>query len=228
MCKGPLLRLALRARAGYGFADWLVFDATVVRGLAYYTGTVFEAFDRGASLRCAPGTRCAQEGACSPFARPTDTRRLRAPAANPSAICGGGRYDRLLSSYGGEDAPCAGFGFGDAVIVELLAERGLLPKALAAPIDDVVAPLEEALRPAAARVAAALRAAGRRVDLVLEPKKRSWVLKRATSAAAARLVLLGGDEWARGAARVKLLDSREEADVPLQALLDGAADAPRR
>jgi ATP phosphoribosyltransferase regulatory subunit HisZ len=40
--------------AGYGYADWLVFDATVVRGLAYYTGTVFEAFDRGASLRCAP------------------------------------------------------------------------------------------------------------------------------------------------------------------------------
>ncbi|MCO5559065.1 hypothetical protein L7F22_012657 [Adiantum nelumboides] len=28
---------------GYGFADWLSFDASVVRGLAYYTGTVFEA-----------------------------------------------------------------------------------------------------------------------------------------------------------------------------------------
>ena len=38
----------------YGYADWLVFDATVVRGLSYYTGVVFEAFDRAASLRCAP------------------------------------------------------------------------------------------------------------------------------------------------------------------------------
>lgn len=27
---------------GYGYADWLSFDASVVRGLAYYTGTVFE------------------------------------------------------------------------------------------------------------------------------------------------------------------------------------------
>lgn len=27
---------------GYGIADWLRFDASVVRGLAYYTGTVFE------------------------------------------------------------------------------------------------------------------------------------------------------------------------------------------
>jgi len=27
---------------GYGIQDWLRFDASVVRGLAYYTGTVFE------------------------------------------------------------------------------------------------------------------------------------------------------------------------------------------
>ena len=43
------------------------------------------------------------------------------------AICGGGRYDRLLGTFGGEDLPCAGFGFGDAVIVELLKDKGLLP-----------------------------------------------------------------------------------------------------
>lgn len=35
------------------------------------------------------------------------------------AICGGGRYDRLLSTYGGNDTPACGFGFGDAVIVEV-------------------------------------------------------------------------------------------------------------
>lgn len=42
------------------------------------------------------------------------------------AICGGGRYDKLLGTFGGEDQPCAGFGFGDAVIVELLKDKGLL------------------------------------------------------------------------------------------------------
>ena len=56
-----------------------------VRGLAYYTGVVFEGFDRSGELR---------------------------------AIFGGGRYDKLLGSFGGEDLPAAGFGFGDAVIVE--------------------------------------------------------------------------------------------------------------
>ena len=48
---GCVAHLLQPLHLGYGFADWLVFDATVVRGLAYYTGVVFEAFDRGASLR---------------------------------------------------------------------------------------------------------------------------------------------------------------------------------
>ena len=43
------------------------------------------------------------------------------------AIFGGGRYDKLLATLGGESQPCAGFGFGDCVIQELLQEKGLLP-----------------------------------------------------------------------------------------------------
>lgn len=43
------------------------------------------------------------------------------------AIAGGGRYDHLLETFGGEHQPCAGFGFGDAVIMELLKDKQLLP-----------------------------------------------------------------------------------------------------
>ena len=49
----------------YGISDWVSFDASVVRGLAYYTGPVFEAHDRAGNLR---------------------------------AICGGGRYDKLIGT----------------------------------------------------------------------------------------------------------------------------------
>jgi ATP phosphoribosyltransferase regulatory subunit HisZ len=35
------------------------------------------------------------------------------------AVCGGGRYDNLLSTFGSEDIPACGFGFGDAVIAEV-------------------------------------------------------------------------------------------------------------
>eukprot|EP01062_Namystynia_karyoxenos_P023241 TRINITY_DN1894_c0_g1_i2.p1 TRINITY_DN1894_c0_g1~~TRINITY_DN1894_c0_g1_i2.p1 ORF type:complete len:601 (+),score=202.65 TRINITY_DN1894_c0_g1_i2:69-1805(+) len=39
----------------YGVRDWVVFDASVVRGLAYYTGVVFECFDREGRLRAICG-----------------------------------------------------------------------------------------------------------------------------------------------------------------------------
>jgi histidyl-tRNA synthetase len=179
------LRRLFDLAEAYGFADWLVFDASVVRGLAYYTGVVFEGFDRAGQLR---------------------------------AICGGGRYDRLLGTFGGEDQPCAGFGFGDAVVVELLKERGLLP-APRHEVDDLVVAMDAALQPAACGVAARLRAAGRSVDVALEGGKRmKWAFKQAERCGAARLVLLAPDEWARGAVRVKDLQSREEADVPVEDL----------
>lgn len=169
---------------GYGYADWLQFDASVVRGLAYYTGTVFEAFDRSGTLR---------------------------------AICGGGRYDRLLSTFGGQDLPMVGFGFGDAVIVELLKDRGLLPQPVHE-VQDVVFCFDPELRAAACTVAAKLRASGRRVDVVLENKKMKWAFKHAERVQAERLVLVGQREWANGCVRVKKLAEREEADVPVSDL----------
>ena len=63
----------------YGVADRVVFDASVVRGLAYYTGIVFEIFDRQRKFR---------------------------------AVCGGGRYDRLISDLGGPAVPGTGFAIG--------------------------------------------------------------------------------------------------------------------
>ncbi|CAM6090537.1 unnamed protein product [Calypogeia fissa] len=165
----------------YGYEGWLQFDASVVRGLAYYTGTVFEAFDRAGNLR---------------------------------AICGGGRYDQLLSTFGGSETPACGFGFGDAVIMELLKERGLIPK-LSQEVDDIVFPMEEQLRPQAAMVATRLRGSGRTVDLVLENKKMKWAFKHAERLQAKRLVLVGSMEWERGTVRVKDLASREESDLPI-------------
>ncbi|KAH7435439.1 hypothetical protein KP509_06G065200 [Ceratopteris richardii] len=173
---------------GYGFADWLVFDASVVRGLAYYTGTVFEGFDKEGKLR---------------------------------AICGGGRYDRLLSTFGGEDTPACGFGFGDAVIVELLKDRGLLPS-LQQEIDFIVFPLEEVLRPQAGLVTTKLREAGCVVELILESKKMKWAFKHAERLQAKQLVLLGSSEWERGCVRVKNLSSREEEDISIDELITKA------
>jgi histidyl-tRNA synthetase len=169
----------------HGIRDWLAFDPSIVRGLAYYTGLVFEGRDRAGTLR---------------------------------AICGGGRYDGLLSTYGGPPTPCAGFGFGDCVIQELLADKGLVP-ALAPSVDDLIVPLTDALRPAATALAARLRAAGRAVDLVLDGRRMKWVFKHAERVGAARLVIVGEREFADGNVTVKDLAARTEALVKADELV---------
>jgi len=163
----------------YGIADWVAFDASVVRGLAYYTGPVFEAHDRAGQLR---------------------------------AICGGGRYDRLLSSLGGNDMPATGFGFGDMVIMELLMDKGLVPD-LPSGNEDIVIAISEDLHSAAMLVASKLRASGRSVDLVLEDKRMKWAFRHAERTGAQRLVMVMPEEWAAGNVRIKDLESGEETDV---------------
>ena len=48
---GQDLKLFFDTVTAYGYGDWVSFDASVVRGLAYYTGIVFEGFDREGKLR---------------------------------------------------------------------------------------------------------------------------------------------------------------------------------
>ena len=130
------------------------------------------------------------------------------------AICGGGRYDRLLSSLGGNDMPATGFGFGDMVIMELLNEKGLVPD-LPSGNQDIVIAIDEDLRSAAMSVATKLRASGRLVDLVLEDKRMKWAFRHAERTGAQRLVMVMPDEWAAGNVRIKELESGEESDVAL-------------
>ena len=175
------LRRLLELLDAYGLADRVVFDASVVRGLAYYTGIVFEVFDARGKLR---------------------------------SICGGGRYDRLLQSLGGTAVPAVGFGFGDSVIMELLADRGRLPE-IPRRLDAVVYAFGEEERPAAIRLATRLREEGQSVELVLRPVRLRRALQDADRIGAARIYMVGSDELARGVAKVRDLASGEERDEPL-------------
>lgn len=170
-----------RLLEAYGVRDRVDFDASIVRGLAYYTGIVFEAYD--------------------------SERKLR-------AICGGGRYDHLLESLGGPPLPAAGFGLGDAVIGELLADKGLWPE-LPRGLDAFVFALGEAQRPAAIRLAGALRAGGASVELALGESRLKRALADADRAGARRFYLIGPDELARGEVTVRDLASGTQASEPL-------------
>jgi histidyl-tRNA synthetase len=175
--------LDLLARVGFG--DWAAFDVAIVRGLSYYTGTVFELRDRGANLR---------------------------------AICGGGRYDSLLSAFGGESVPAIGFGFGDVVILELLADLGLLPQPTQA-IDMAVIPFSEAEVPLALEIGQKLRRRGLTVDADFGLRKLKRALQRADEIGAKEALLLMPDELRRGEAVLRDMAKREERRVPLKDLL---------
>lgn len=174
----------------YDIQDWILFDASVVRGLAYYTGIVFEAFDRKGELR---------------------------------AIAGGGRYDKLLETFGGDPTSAVGFGFGDAVIVELLKERKVLPSFENTGTDTVVFAMSKDLYPAAVKAATALRLAGQSVDVVLEDKKLKWVFKHADRVGATFCVIVGASEYTNGEVSIKNLDVGSQELVAIADLQEWAA-----
>jgi histidyl-tRNA synthetase len=169
----------------YGIGEWVVFDASVIRGLAYYTGIVFEAFDRRGELR---------------------------------AIAGGGRYDKLLETFGGDPTPAAGFGFGDAVIVELLKDRNLLPSFDKQGVDTVVFAMSSDLYKVALEAAAILRETGQSVDVILDAKKPKWVFKHADRLGARFCLIVGTQEYENGNVSIKDLVKGEQSSVKLAEL----------
>lgn len=104
------------------------------------------------------------------------------------AICGGGRYDKLLSTYvhsfegNNSSIPAVGFGFGDAVIVELLRHKNLLPNFSQLKDIDILIGTTDSdsiLYDRSIKVASELREIGYHVDLMLQPKRFKSILQTA-------------------------------------------------
>ncbi|MFL5557454.1 MAG: histidine--tRNA ligase [Gemmatimonadaceae bacterium] len=180
------LREYLNFLDALGVGDWVDFDLSIVRGLAYYTGKVFELFDAKGELR---------------------------------AICGGGRYDDLLSTIGGVDLPALGFGMGDVVLTELLRSRNLLP-ATQLGTDYWVAADDESMLPDVMTVAGRLRAKSHSVEYALKSQSLARQLKTASSAGVRSVVLLRRDDYANGNVTVKTLSDGTERSVALDAFLN--------
>ena len=168
--------------AARGLRSFVKIDYRVIRGLAYYTGVVFEAFDAKDEFR---------------------------------AIAGGGRYDNLvkLISGGKVNLPALGFGMGDAVLRDLLKERGLLPK-FDTNVDVFVLIEDEALRAPSLKLIQDLRAAAFAVEYSLTPAKSDKQFKRAQELKAAFTAKVESESYVR----IRNLKSRDE-------IVAGFADA---
>jgi len=127
-----------------------------------------------------------------------------------NALLGGGRYDGLSEAIGGPKAPGIGFAMGeDRLVLTLMAQKELAPPQ----VDAYVAPLGEAMNPAALGLARELRRAGLRVEL----GEGGFRLKKSFDAAektARRIVILGEDELASGILTVKDFATGLQTKVP--------------
>ena len=182
---GELSRIA-DALTAFGVGeDRALFDPSVVRGLEYYTGAVFEA-ELLADIADETG----------------ETVRL-------GSIGGGGRYDDLVARFTGEAAPATGFSFGVSRLAAALAASG------AAREDDVRGPVvviafSESRMADYFGLAAELRAAGLAAEVYLGTGGMRAQMRYADRRLSPAAVILGDDEIARGEVTVKDLDLGRE------------------
>ncbi|MCX7996482.1 MAG: histidine--tRNA ligase [Patescibacteria group bacterium] len=156
------------------------FDVTIIRGLSYYTGPVweFEITDGGVG-----------------------------------SVGGGGRYDKLVGIYLGQDMPAAGGSFGIERIIELIKERNLLPTH-----DDrriLVTVSSRELLAHSLAIARLVRNAGFATTVYPEPARLDRQFKYADRKRFPYVLVSGEVEQKNGTVRIKNMTTGTEHTVPV-------------
>ena len=168
---------ALFAAAGYG-ADRIRYDSSVVRGLEYYTGPVFE---------------------CELLIPTTDEdgRPVRF-----GSVGGGGRYDDLVARFTGQQVPATGFSIGVSRLYSALKLVGKAEEsATLAPV--VVLVMDKDRQGDYWRMVQALRAGGIRAEMYAGTAGMKAQMKYADKRGSPLVVIQGGDEKLKGEVQIK-------------------------
>jgi histidyl-tRNA synthetase len=162
---------------GYG-ADRIVLDPSVVRGLGYYTGPVYEA---------------------------ELTFEIKDEKGRPrqfGSVAGGGRYDDLVKRFTGQEVPATGVSIGVDRLLAALRMKGQLQSAQSGPV--VITVMDRARMGDYQAMATELRAAGIRAEVYLgNPKNFGNQLKYADNRNSPIAVIEGGDEKVAGIVQIK-------------------------
>lgn len=184
--------------SGYG-PEQIEIDPSVVRGLGYYTGPVFEAELTFEILD--------EKGRKRQF----------------GSVSGGGRYDDLVKRFTGQSVPATGVSIGVDRLLAALRAKGRLSSAGQGPI--VVTVMDRDKMSAYQALAAELRGAGLRAEVYLgNPKNFGNQLKYADQRDAPIAIIEGQDERERGVVQVK--DLVLGAQIAKNATLDEWKDRP--
>jgi histidyl-tRNA synthetase len=164
-------------------------DPSVVRGLEYYTGPVYEA----ELLAEIPN----EDGVVVRF----------------GSVGGGGRYDGLVSRFRGEPVPATGFSIGVSRLMTALKNLGKLDQAeVVAPVVVLVMDKDTESLGRYQKMVSELRQAGIRAELYLGGAGMKAQMKYADRRGAPCVVIQGGDERASGAVQIKdMVEGRRQA-----------------
>ena len=159
-----------------------VIDPAIVRGLDYYTRTVFEFVAEGIGAQ--------------------------------STVCGGGRYDGLVSSLGGPELPGIGFGMGITRVILAMRAEGILPPAVAVP-RVYIAALGEAAQISAMAICERLRRAGVYAECDVIGRSLKAQMKYANKLGAEYTLILGDTEVESGKAQLRNMQDGTQTEVAL-------------
>ena len=159
-------------------------NSSIVRGLDYYTKTVFEFVTTSLG---AQGT-----------------------------VCGGGRYDNLISSIGGKPTPCVGFGMGIERLLMLLEANG--KEFPLEQIDYFIACQSDKCRPLCQKVVASLRSKGVSAETDFMDRSVKAQLKYADKIGVKYVVVIGESELESGKVIVKRMSDGEKQEKSLDDL----------
>jgi histidyl-tRNA synthetase len=180
-------------------ADRIEIDPSVVRGLGYYTGPVYEA-----ELT---------------FEVIDEKGRPR----NFGSVAGGGRYDDLVKRFTGQEVPATGVSIGVDRLLAALDAKGQLRSAGVGPV--VVTVMDKARMADYQTMVTELREAGIRAEAYLgNPKNFGNQLKYADARNSPVAVIVGGDEFDKGVVQIK--DLILGAEIAKDATLEEWKDLP--
>jgi histidyl-tRNA synthetase len=184
---GDELEEIARLVAGAGYNEGRIrIDPSVVRGLEYYTGPVYEV---------------------------DLTFEIKDDAGRPvrfGSVGGGGRYDGLIARFRGEPVPATGFSIGVSRLAAALAHIGKSDaKPQVGPV--VVLVLDRERIGDYQQLASALRAADIRAEIYLGPSGMKAQMKYADRRGAPCVVIQGSDERAKGELQIKDLIEGQRA-----------------
>ena len=179
---------ALVRAAGYDVRR-IAFDPSVVRGLDYYTGPVFEA------------------------ELTFEVKNEDGQTVRFGSVGGGGRYDDLVARFTGQRVPATGFSLG---LSRLQSAMGIVGAGKTAgtlgPV--VVLVMDRAELPRYQKMATALRQAGVRAEMYLGTSGMKAQMKYADRRSAPCVVIQGSDERAKGEVQIKdLIQGRKESET---------------